>query len=114
MPLGREFTIQGLSVSSLEAGFASQGGLGFPKPLEYTNSLPYQLFGLSGLTDPLQDGLNVSSSLVLNAAFGQLTPLSSFCFLLHWFFSSLSSVFLSGRPLCSLFMALKLIELMTV
>ena len=62
--------------------------LGCPKPLEYTNSVAYQFFDLSGLTNPLRDGLNLSSSLVLDATFGQLGPLSSFCF---FFFASLSS-----------------------
>ena len=67
--------------------------LGFPKPLEYTDSLPYQLFDFSGLTNPLYDGLSLSSSLVLDAAFGQLDPLSSFYLFPYWFFSSLSFVF---------------------
>ena len=66
-----------------------------PKPLEYTDSFLCQLFDLSGLTDPLRDGLNLSSSLVLDPAFGQLDPLSSFCFRFNVFFTSLSSVFLS-------------------
>lgn len=74
--------------------------LGFPKPLECTDSFAYQLFDLSGLTYPLGDGLNLSSSLVLDIAFAQRSPLSSYFFSFTVFFASLSYVFLS---LCLIF-----------
>lgn len=55
----------------------------------------------SVLIDPLRDGLNLASSLVLDATFGQFGPLSSFCFLfaslsLFSLSSFLSSLFLSS------------------
>ena len=64
---------------SPETNWLGRVVIGFPKPLEYIDSLLYQLFDFSGPTDPLRDGLNLSSSLVLDTASGQLDPLSSFC-----------------------------------
>jgi len=119
-------------MSLLKQNLLGRVVLGFPKPLECTDSFPYQLLtspvfnGMSPiwcsvLTDPLRDGLNISSSLMLNVAIGQLSPLSSFCFLLHCFFSSLSSssssLSSSQCPIylfCSLFMFLKPFDLMVV
>ena len=92
--------------------------LGFPKPLECTDSSAYQLLDLSSRTDPLGDGLNLSSSLVLDVAFSQLGPLSLLlCFIvlcvpsssqdsgLSVFVSPIDS--LSNYLLMSLFMALR-------
>lgn len=46
---------------------------------------PTSSFDLSGLIEPLGDGLNLSISLVLDTTFGHLGPLSSFCFsFLHY------------------------------
>lgn len=77
----------------------------------------------SVLTNPLRDGLNLSSSLVLDVAAGQLGPLSLSAFALLPPFS-VNSVLLSGfwfflvsrTSLCifPLFMALKPFELMFV
>ena len=95
---------EGAQYESPETDWLGRVVLGFPKPLEYTNSLLYQLFDLSGLTDPLRDGLNFSSSLVLDVALGQLSPLPSFCFFLQWFFSFLVSVFPSRCPFSVLYL----------
>ena len=66
-----------LNVSLLKRNLFGRVVLGCPKPLEYTNSFPYQLCDLlvyngespmwfSVQTNPLWDGLNPSSSLVLD------------------------------------------------
>ena len=103
---------EGAQYESPETKLLGRVVLGFPKPLECTDSFPYQLLtflvfnGRSPmwcyvLTDPLRDGLNLSSSLVLDAACGQLGPLS-FCFLLHCLIFSVFFPFFSFPHLRSL------------
>jgi len=102
--LKQRITMKELNVSLLKRNLLGKVVLGFPKPLDYTDYFPYQLCDLlvyngespmwcSVRIDPLWDGLNPSSSLVFDAAFGQLGPLSSILLLLHCL-SSLCSSFL--------------------
>lgn len=105
-------------MSSPEVGLLGKVVLGFPKPLEYTDSSSSTVARAQcgGQLEqiPLWNGSNLSSSLVLDAASGQLDPLSSFCFCFTVFFFSVYFVLLSGFwPLCLLCSSLELFSNLT-